>query len=217
MDLIGETTVDKHEWRKQEKEIYLPKQKPTLLTIPRFKYVTISGKGNPNDPDFAEYIGALYSISYGIKMTAKMKGPTPPGHYDYTVYPLEGVWDITDEVKKNFSGQINKDDLVFDLMLRQPDFVTTDYFETIREIVQKKKPSPLLKETNFREIEEGPCIQMLHVGPYDNEPETFSVMEEFAAEAGVTRRSKVHREIYISDFRRTAPEKLKTVLRFQID
>lgn len=209
--------MDKYEWRKLEKETYLPKNFPRLLTLPRFKFVTISGRGNPNDPGFSRYIEALYSLSYGIKMTAKTKGPTPKGHYDYTVYPLEGVWDITDQAKKDFTGKINKDDLVFKIMIRQPDFVTEEYFETIRGIVRKKKPLPLLDKTTFSEIEEGRCVQMMHIGPYDDEPATFEIMEKFASDNGVTRRSKIHREIYISDFRKTAPEKLKTVLRFQVD
>lgn len=207
---------EKHEWRKKEKDFYLPKAKPEIVDLPAFKFLTIRGQGNPNDPFFADYISALYPLAYGIKMTAKKPNQAPAGHYDYTVYPLEGVWDITDEAKKTFTGTINKDDLVFQLMLRQPDFVTKAYYEKIYALVQKKKPHPLHGKVAFETIKEGRCIQMLHVGPYEDEPATFAKMEAFATEHGVQRLSKIHREIYLSDFRKTAPEKLKTVLRFQI-
>lgn len=210
------TTATKHEWRKHEKGVYLPKAKPELITIPKFKYTTISGAGNPNNPEFSEYISALYPVAYGIKMTAKKASQAPAGHYDYTVYPLEGVWDINDAAKENFTGTINKDDLVFTLMIRQPDFVEESFFKEIVEMIRIKKPYPRLDEVKFETIEEGPCIQMLHIGPYDDEPASFEEMEAFARAQGVQRKSKIHREIYLSDFRKTAPEKLKTVLRFQL-
>ncbi len=106
----------KHEWRKKEKEIYLPKNKPVRIKIPEYKFYTIEGRGNPNDDFFPEYIGVLYSLSYAIKMSPK-KGMEPEGYYDYTVYPLEGVWDINEEAKKNFNGVLDKDSLIFKLMI----------------------------------------------------------------------------------------------------
>ena len=112
----------KHEWYKKEKEINLPKNKPVRIQIPEFGFFTIEGEGNPNNDFFAEYIGVLYSLSYAIKMSPK-KGIEPEGYFDYTVYPLEGVWDISEEAKKTFSGKIDKNDLIFNLMIRQPDFV----------------------------------------------------------------------------------------------
>lgn len=205
----------KHEWRKKEKNLYLPKSKPETINIPRFNFLTIKGEGNPNSEQFPDYIAALYALSYGIKMCPK-KGINPDGYFDYTVYPLEGVWDINDEAKKSFTGIIDKDDLVFKLMIRQPDFVTTDLVEQIRSITKEKKPQDLLDKVVFEEIEEGKCIQMLHFGSYDNEPATFEIMEDFAINSGVKRASKVHREIYLSDARKVAPEKLKTVLRFKV-
>jgi hypothetical protein len=208
--------TEKHEWRKHEKGVYLPKAAPGLVDIPACKFITISGEGNPNGPHFAAFITALYPIAYGIKMTAKKPGRALAGHYDYTVYPLEGVWDITDAAKKTFTGTLNKDDLVFTLMIRQPDFVTKDYFDEIVRLTKARNPHPLLDKVKFEKIHEGRCIQMLHIGPYDDEPASFQKMEAFAAQQGVERLSKVHREIYLSDFRKTAPEKLKTVLRFQL-
>ncbi|MEP2777198.1 MAG: GyrI-like domain-containing protein [Luteolibacter sp.] len=206
----------KHEWRKQEKALYLPKVKPEVIDVPTFRFITLSGEGNPNCPAFAECISALYSIAYGIKMTAKKQGSEPEGYFDFTVYPLEGVWDIKVAARVNFSGAINKDDLVFKLMLRQPDFVEESFFQQIMESVKKRKPHPLHERIKFEEITEGRCIQMLHIGSFDDEPASFRAMEEFATSLGEERRSKLHREIYLSDFRKTPTERLKTVLRFQL-
>lgn len=209
-------SIKKHEWRKQEKGIYIPKAKPEVVEVPAYKFLILSGEGSPDTQLFADVIGTLYSLSYGIKMIAKKPGRAPAGHYDYTVYPLEGVWDINDEAKKTFTGTVNRDDFVYDLMIRQPDFVTDDYFQEIFEFVKQKKPNPLLDSVRFETVEEGPCIQMLHVGPYAEEPATFETMEAYAESQGLERRSKLHREVYLSDFRKTAPEKLKTVLRFRL-
>jgi hypothetical protein len=204
-----------HEWKKAEKQYYLPKNKPEKLIIPKFKFFSIKGACNPNSELFGEYIGVLYSLAYSVKMSPK-SGNAPENYFEYTVYPLEGVWDITEEARKNFNGIINKDDLVFNLMIRQPDFVTPEYAIQIIEKTKKKKPHNLLNEVKFEEIEEGDCIQMLHLGAYDDEPASFNLMEEFATEIGLSRKCKIHREIYLSDARKTAPEKLKTVLRFQV-
>ncbi len=206
----------KHEWRKKEKALYLPKTKPEFVTIPPLKFVTISGEGNPNSPHFAEYISVLYPISYAIKMTPKKMEHPPKGYQDYIAYPLEGIWDLNENAKQNYNGQLNKDDLVFKLMIRQPEFVTEDFFEEMLELTKKKKPHKLLANLKFETIEDGPCVQMMHLGPYDDEPASFEMMEAFAKEQGLTRKSKDHREIYLSDFRKVAPEKLKTVLRFWV-
>lgn len=206
----------KHEWRKKEKGIYLPKSKPEIVDVPKFKFLTIEGQGNPNNDYFTECIAALYSLSYGIKMCPK-KGIEPDGYFDYTVYPLEGVWDINEDAKKVFAGTIDKDDLVFKLMIRQPDFVNADLVERIRTMTKEKKPQNLLDDVICEDITEGKCVQMLHLGSYDNESVTFKIMEDFAVECGIKRLSKVHREIYLSDARKVVPEKLKTVLRFQVE
>jgi hypothetical protein len=206
----------KSEWKKNEKNFYLPKDKPEKIYIPKFKFFTIQGKGNPNDDFFGEYIGALYSLSYAIKMSPK-SGSAPPDYNEYTVYPLEGVWDIDEDAKKNFDGIIDKNSLIFNLMIRQPEFVNSDYATEIIERTKKKKPHELLDKVKFEEIEEGDCVQMLHIGSYDTELESFKKMEIFAEEFELKRKSHIHREIYLSDARKTAPEKLKTVLRFQVE
>lgn len=205
----------KHEWRKKEKAIYLPKNRPEIIEIPEFKYITIEGEGSPSESVFSEYIGALYSLAYTIKMMPKKLNTQPNGYFDFTVYPLEGVWDINDEAKANFNGVVNKDDFVYKLMIRQPDFVDEEFFAEMLEIAKEKKQNILLEQINFERLSEGLCVQMLHLGPFDDEPISFEIMENFAKDEGLIRLSKVHREVYLSDARKVSPEKLKTVLRFQ--
>jgi len=206
----------KHDWKKNEKQFYLPKNKPELISIPKFKFFIIEGYGNPNDDFFAEYIGVLYSLSYGIKMSPK-KGIEPKGYFEYTVYPLEGVWDLNDKAKQSFDGTINKNDLVFKLMIRQPDFVERDFAMQILYETKKKKPHDLLGQVRFEEIIDGDCVQMLHLGSYDDEPASFRMMGNFIEQNGYRRKDKTHREIYLSDARKVSPDKLKTVLRLSIE
>ena len=205
----------KHEWRKREKEVYLPKNKPIIIQILEYKFFTIKGTGNPNDDYFSEYIRVLYSLSYAVKMSIK-KGIEPKGYFDYTVYPLEGVWDINEEAKKKFDGKFDKNDLIFKLMIRQPDFVDEKFAMMILERTKQKKFNVLLDNVKFEKITDGVCVQMMHLGSYDDEPESFKLMEDFAQNENYSRISKVHREIYISDARKVATEKLKTVLRLKI-
>jgi len=208
---------DKHEWRKKEKALYLPKNKPEVIDIPEFKFITIEGEGSPADSVFTDYIGALYSLAYTIKMMPKKMDRQPKGYFDFTVYPLEGVWDINDKAKANFKGRINKEDLVYKLMIRQPDFVSENFYSEMLEVAKEKKKNPLLEQINFERPSERRCVQMLHLGPFEDEPASFEIMEGFAKSEGVVRLSKIHREIYLSDHRKVAPEKLKTVLRFQVN
>ena len=205
----------KHDWKKDEKAFYAPKNKPEKVKLSSMKFFSIRGEGNPNDAFFAEYIGVLYALSYAVKMSPK-SGNAPVGYVEYSVYPLEGVWDITDEAKQKPMETLDKNSLVFNLMIRQPDFVTAAYAAETIERVKKKKPHPLLEKVIFEEIEEGECIQMLHIGSYDSEPESFAAMEAFATSQGLVRQSKIHREIYLSDARKTQPDKLRTILRFRV-
>jgi len=204
-----------HEWKKAEKEIYQPSTKPGFIKVPAFRFFSIKGKGNPNDKFFAEYISVLYSLSYAVKMAPK-KGIAPDNYFEYTVYPLEGVWDISEEAKKLTPGKIDKDTLVFNLMMRQPEFVTPDYAEAVISMTKKKKPHPLLEKVVFNSVEEGNCVQMMHIGSYDDEPASFKKMEDFCIQNNFRRESGQHREIYLSDARKVSAEKLKTVLRFKI-
>lgn len=203
----------KHEWRKVEKELYLPKAVPELVTIPKQKFFMVKGKGNPNSDSFAEKIGVLYSLAYAVRMMPK-QGFTPDGYFEYTVYPLEGVWDMTEKGRK--SETFNKNELLYTIMIRQPEFVTTDVVVRAFETVRKKKPHPILDEVTFEMQEDGLSVQMLHVGAYDNEPESFKLMNEFIVNHNLEKRSPVHREIYLSDVSKVQPDKLKTVLRYMV-
>jgi hypothetical protein len=204
----------KYEWKKNDKVLYMPKNQPEVITIPPMKFFMLNGKGNPNNDSFSEAVGVLYSLSYGIKMMPK-KGTTPEGYFEYTVFPLEGVWDLAEEARG--LEVLDKDSLIYTIMIRQPDFVTDELAQSVIENTKLKKPHPLLENVQFGSIEDGLCVQMLHIGPYDTETESFNKMEAFCKENNLRRVSKIHREIYITDFRKTAPEKLKTVLRFKAE
>lgn len=202
--------MEKYEWKKAEKAYYLPKGQPQLIKIPAFKFFMLSGQGNPNDPFFVDYVQCLYALSYAAKMRWKKEEGL-----DYSVYPLEGVWtfksvgQIEDKVR-------DKNNLVFDLMIRQPDFISEAYADEIVEQVKRKKQLPLLEQVTFNTVEEGLCVQMLHTGSYDDEPETLKEMETYAFAHNLSRIGSPHREIYLSDARRVEKDKLKTVLRFQV-
>lgn len=203
----------KFEWKKHAKGLYMPKNKVELVTVPEFKFFMIKGKGNPNDEHFSEEIGVLYSLSYAVKMMPK-SGLTPEGYFDYTVFPLEGVWDISEKGK--LQGTLDKNELMYTIMIRQPDFVTKEIAMKAIEIVKKKKPHYLLDSITFGSIEDGACVQMLHVGPYDDEPSSFATLKEYCEQNNLKRLTPKHREIYISDARKTEASKLKTVLRYQV-
>ncbi|QUW23563.1 GyrI-like domain-containing protein [Sporosarcina sp. Marseille-Q4063] len=203
----------KFEWRKKEKDLYIPKQKPELVTVPEQKFFMIKGKGNPNNEEFAERIGVLYSLAYAIRMMPK-NGYTPEGYFEYTVYPLEGIWDLTEEGRQ--LDELNKDELLYTIMIRQPEFVTNEVVERAFERVRKKKPHPFLDDITFETMADGMSLQMLHVGPFEEEPQTFEKMAEYLESHQLERVSLTHREIYLSDMRRVDPAKLKTVLRYQV-
>lgn len=201
----------KHEYKKHEKGLYAPKTKPELIEVPKQKFFCINGKGNPNSKDFSERIGVLYSLAYSVRMMPR-NGFTPEGYFEYTVYPLEGLWDLTEKGRQNF----DKDELLYTIMIRQPEFVNQEVVEKAFEIVNKKKPHPLLKEVYFDEIEDGLAVQMMHIGSYDNEPESFEKMKDFIYKNGLKIKTLVHREIYLSDARRVEKDKLKTILRYRV-
>lgn len=203
----------KFEWKKQEKNLYLPKEKPDLITVPQQKFFMISGKGNPNDEEFSEKIGVLYSLAYAVRMMPK-QGYTPDGYFEYTVYPLEGIWHFTEEGKQ--SNTLNKGELLYTIMIRQPDFVTQEVVNKAFENVRKKKTHPLLNDVTFETMEDGLSVQMMHIGSYDDEPQSFEQMKKFIKENNLEMTTIKHREIYLSDARKTEKSKLKTVLRYMV-
>ncbi len=203
----------KYEWRKQEKDLYLPKQKPELVTVPEQKFITVKGKGNPNSEEFSKRVEVLYSLAYAIRMMPK-QGYTPEGYFEYTVYPLEGLWDLTEEGRK--LDTLDKDELLYTIMIRQPDFVTKEIVDRAFESVRKKKPNPLLDKVSFDTIKDGLSVQILHIGSYDDEPQSFKKLKEYIKENHLEIATLRHREIYLSDARKVEPANLKTVLRYKV-
>lgn len=202
----------KIEWRKVDKEIYLPKTKPVEVDVPSYKYYTITGVGNPNEDLFKEKIAALYGLSYGIRMMHK-NGIVPAGFYEYTVYPLEGIWGITDP-SKIVDGKFDKSELTYKIMIRQPEFVTPALAKENIERMINKKPNPHYTDVKFEEISDGHCVQMLHIGAYDDEAKTFAVLNEYIEKNNLQKRMFEHKEIYLSRPTADNQDKLKTVLRY---
>lgn len=200
----------KYEWRKNQKNLYQIKSKPTLLTVEKQNYIMLDGKGNPNEEVFSEKISALYSLAYTIKMNYKKK-PSNPEFDDFTVFPLEGLW------KKENEGELIKSELSYTIMIAQPDFITKEMFKEALEIVTLKKPNPFYKHIRFSPFKEGLSISMLHTGPFDVEQKTFDEMESFCKSNNLKRVSEVHHEIYLNNLHRTDPSKLKTILRYQVE
>jgi len=203
--------MNKVDYKKDFKELYLPKEKPVILTVPAINFILLEGQGDPNGEEFALATAALYSFSYAVKMSYKGKN-VPNGYYEYTVFPLEGEWDLVDT---SLSHE-DKNNLKYKIMIRQPDFLNADSAERFISEIKKKKPNKFFDKLQLTSISEGLCCQMLHKGSYDSEPASFALMEKFCEENGYARLSKSHREIYLSDPRKTAPDLLKTVLRFRV-
>lgn len=202
----------KHDWKKAEKNLYSPQSEPQLITIPAYRYLTIQGEGAPASPAFQKAVETLFSLSYGLKF-APRKGLIIDDYIDYAVYPLEGLWDLNDQAKTKSTW--TKDDLIYTLMIRQPAFILESHVETIKTNLAKTKDLPLNK-VKFEMIEEGSCLQILHSGPFDTEPVSFAIMTAYLNEHGYQRKTQAHKEIYLSDFNKTKPEHLKTILRLFI-
>jgi hypothetical protein len=203
----------KHEWRKKEKGIYLPKNTPTVYEDREKKYFTVCGEGHPDSEAFQLNIELLYALSYSIRMMPK-SGVTPEDYFEYTVYPLEGIWDLDEEGRK--LDYLDKNHFVYQLMIRQPDFVTEELFRLTVESVRAKKKHLPVDSAKFEVLADGSCVQMMHHGSYDDEPKSFSIMEKYCEENSLMRLDKRHKEIYISDARKTPSDQLKTVLRFKV-
>lgn len=204
----------KYEWRKNDKAIYLPKKIPMAIDVPSMTYAVIEGKGSPDDPIYGEVIGALYAFSFTLKMLPK-KGITPEGYFEYAVFPLEGCWWTEDESADIRAG-LNKEAFVYQMMIRQPDFVDNKLFQTILGRLTKKVSPELTNRLKMKTIKEGLCVQMMHIGSYEKEFESFDLMDAYCEKEGLVRVNDSHREIYLSDPRRVSPEKMRTVLRYEV-
>lgn len=204
------------DFKKEYKELYLPKNKPELINVPRVNYIAVRGKGNPNDPDgeYQQAIEILYAVSYILKMSYKTDYKIQ-GFFEYIVPPLEGFW-WQDDISGVDYG--NKDAFHWISVIRLPDFVTKRDFKWAVQAAAKKKNLNCGK-AEFLTVEEGLCVQMMHIGPFDNEPESVAMMDAFLEDQGYENditAERLHHEIYISDKRKSAPEKWKTVIRHPI-
>lgn len=226
------------DFKKEFKDLYLPKTKPAFIDVPPMNFIMVAGTGNPNEENgsYAEALSVLYAFSFTIKM-AKMGPWQPEGYFDYTVPPLEGLWWTGDDAYRGASVP-NKEAFSWVSMIRQPDFVTPDVYRWATEQVAAKKPDVDLKRARFARFAEGPCVQMMHKGPYDDEPATIATMERYIASSpyandiqnpasaaellamldadGGVPAVRLHHEIYLGDPRRTKPENLKTVIRHPV-
>ncbi len=205
------------DYKKEYKEFYMPKNKPSIVEIPKMNYIAVRGKGNPNDEnsEYKDSIGLLYAIAFTIKMSYKGTYKID-GYFEYVVPPLEGFW--WQEGNKSGIDYKSKDKFSFISIIRLPDFVTKKDFDwAIREATNKKKQD--FSKVEFLTYDEGICVQCMHIGSYDNEPSTINLMHEYMIENGYEldiTATRFHHEIYLSDPRRCDVNKLKTVIRHPI-
>lgn len=204
------------DFKKEYKEFYLPPAKPQIVTVPRANYLAVRGQGDPNEPDgeYQRSIGMLYAVAYTLKMSYKTEHRIA-GFYEYVVPPLEGFWWQDGVVGVNYA---HKENFRWISVIRLPDFVTEeDLAWAVKEAARKKKTD--CSRVELLSYDEGLCVQCMHIGPYDNEPATVSAMHEYMERQGYAldiSDARLHHEIYLSDARKVAPEKRKTVIRHPI-
>lgn len=208
------------DYKKEYKEFYMPPKKPGIITIPSMNFLAVRGQGNPNEEAgaYKQAIGLLYAIAFTIKMSYKGSHKID-GYFAYVVPPLEGLWWQDDGADTGLGMDYSrKDTFQWISMIRLPEFVTKEVFEWAVEEAAKKKGTDFSK-VEFFTYEEGECVQCMHIGPYDAEPETIRMMDAFAEANGYQidlTEKRFHHEIYLSDPRRAAAEKLKTVVRHPV-
>lgn len=209
--------MTKLDYKKEYKDLYLPKKKPTLIEVPKITYVTVDGKGNPNTSvEYQEAIELLYGISYTIKMS-KMSKDKINGYFEYVVPPLEGFWWFDEAPEK--IGMIDKNNFIWKAMIRLPEFVTTEVFELAKEKLRVKKAHLNIDKAKYEIIDEGKCVQIMHLGSYDNEVESIEKMMAFIKANDLEidyNQGLFHHEIYLSDPRRCKVDNLKTVIRYKV-
>ncbi|MCI9199779.1 MAG: transcriptional regulator [Lachnospiraceae bacterium] len=204
------------DYKKEYKEFYLPKNRPEIIEIPAMNFIAVRGKGDPNDEggEYKAAIGLLYGIAFTVKMSKKGSRQIE-GYFDYVVPPLEGFW-WQQGIKGVDYGR--KEDFCWLSVIRMPDFVTKEDFAWAIEEVSRKKQQDFSK-VEFLTIKEGLCVQCMHIGAFDDEPATVAVMDRYVQENGYENdfsADRLHHEIYLSDARRVAPEKWRTVIRHPV-
>ena len=204
------------DFKKEYKEFYMPKNKPEIVTVPKANYIAVRGKGNPNEIDgaYQKAISILYAVAYTLKMSYKTEHKIE-GFFEYVVPPLEGFW-----WQDNVDGIDYADKAAFNWIsvIRLPEFITQKDFEwAVKTASEKKKLD--CSSAEFLTVDEGLCVQIMHIGAFDDEPQTIALMDEYIAQYGYENditESRLHHEIYLSDARKVAPEKWKTVIRHPI-
>ena len=204
------------DFKKEYKEFYRPKNKPEIVLVPKANYIAVRGRGNPNEEGgaYQRAVGVLYAVAYTLKMSYKTDYKIE-GFFEYVVPPLEGFWWQEDVDGVDYS---NKDTFNWISVIRLPDFITEENFNWAVETAAKKKKLDCTS-AEFLTIDEGLCVQIMHHGPFDYEPATVALMDDFLEANGYENdfsEVRLHHEIYMSDVRRTAPEKWKTVIRHPI-
>lgn len=204
------------DFKKEYKEFYMPKNKPEIVTVPKANYIAVRGKGNPNEIDgaYQQAINILYAVAYTLKMSYKTEHKIE-GFFEYVVPPLEGFW-----WQDNVDGIDYADKAAFNWIsvIRLPDFIAQKDFEWAVETASEKKKLDC-SSAEFLTVDEGLCVQIMHIGAFDDEPQTVALMDEYIAQNGYENditESRLHHEIYLSDARKVAPEKWKTVIRHPI-
>ncbi len=215
-DILLEEKAMAFDFKKEFKEFYLPKNRPEIITVPKMNYIAVRGNGNPNEEDgaYKKALEVLYAVSYTLKMSYKSDYKIE-GFFEYVVPPLEGFWW---QDGKNGIDYSEKSKFNWISVIRLPDFIKKENFGWAVDTASKKKKIDC-GIAEFISIDEGLCVQIMHNGPYDDEPATIKLMDDFIHENGYENdinEVRLHHEIYLSDPRKTAPEKLKTVIRHPI-
>lgn len=206
--------AEKFDYKKEYRDLYLPGRKPALVEVPAMRFIMVDGSGEPQGADYQSAMQILYGLSFTIKMSKK-SGAAPEGYFEYVVPPLEGLW-------WSSGGQLDLDAREgwrWTSMIRQPDFVTEEIFSRAVEDCRVKKPEIDVSRARFEVFTEGLCVQMMHLGPYSGEAATMDSIHAYLAENGlldVSGTERKHHEIYLSDPRRTTPDRMKTVIRLPV-
>ncbi|MBS7007804.1 GyrI-like domain-containing protein [Anaerostipes sp.] len=204
--------MEKLDYKKEYRDLYMPKKKPALVDVPEMTFFMVDGKGEPGGSHYQQAMELLYAFSFTIKMS-KMGKDKPEGYFEYVVPPLEGLWWTKDGM---FVLDTPREEWLWTSMIRQPEFVTEAVFEWAKKEISVKKPGLDVSRIRMESFTEGKCVQAMHVGSYAQEADTMEKMAAFMEENGLKSdvgNKRRHHEIYLSDPRRTAPERLKTVLR----